>query len=331
VLAVNSVGSSDACSETLAVAPAVVDPCTGVQIASDPTGEQPVQSLDVESLKVSEPFVDDGAGGAVPMLVFDLKVASAAVTSPGNAWIILWSRKDAPPALPNDYDRNMVNMRMTASGPQCHFGKITAPSVNRADDVTTLAAANCTLKPDGHLTIIVPPSVIDDCQLPASACSVGPGYELSALEVRTFASNVSGQPVSQASSADSAAGLTYAMVGNGFCIPNRAPVAVTDVVAGVSIGVPVVIHVLDNDSDPDGDPLTVTAVSNGANGTVTNNGDGTVTYTAKPDAVCTDQFSYTVSDADGLQDVGIVLVKIGLPFADGFETGSTTRWCGAFP
>jgi hypothetical protein len=331
VLAANSVGASDACSETLAVAPVVVDPCTGVQVVSDPIGEQPVAALDVESLKISEPFVDDGAGGAVPMLVFDLKVASAAATSPGNAWIVTWSRKDAPPALPNDYDRNMINMRITASGPECHFGKVTAPSVNRGDDVTTLPAANCTLRPDGHLTIIVPPSVIDDCQLPASACTVGPGYELSALEVRVFAANVSGQPISQASSVDSAAGLTYAMVGNAFCIPNHAPVAITDVVSGVSIGVPVVIDVLDNDTDLDGDSLTVTAVSQGAHGTVTDNGDGTVTYTANASAVCTDQFSYTVSDPDGAQDVGIVLVEIGLPFADNFESGATARWCQTFP
>src|SRR6185503_2146587 len=122
-----------------------------------------------------EPFVDDGSGGATPMLVFDLKVADGSTAVTNNAWIILWSRKDPVPGLPNDYDRNMVNMRMTATGPVCHFGKITAPSVNRGDDVTTLPAANCSLKPDGHLTIVVPPSVIDDCQAPSSGCAVGAG------------------------------------------------------------------------------------------------------------------------------------------------------------
>ncbi|HET9766883.1 MAG TPA: Ig-like domain-containing protein, partial [Thermoanaerobaculia bacterium] len=331
VLAVSSAGASDACAETPAAAPAVVDPCSGVQVASDATGEQPVASLDVESLTIAEPFVADGAGGAVPMLVFDLEVASAALTAPTNAWIVLWSRKDAPPALPNDYDRNMVNMRMTAGGPECHFGKVTAASVNRGDDVVTLPAANCTLRPDGHLTIILPPGVIDDCQQPGSLCTVGAGYELSGLEVRVFASNVSGQPVSQASAADSVAGLTYRMVGNAFCAPNRPPIAVADHVAWVSIGVPVVIDVVANDSDPDGDSLTVTAVSDGAHGTVTNNGDGTVTYTANASAVCSDQFSYTLSDPDGALDVGIVTAEIGLPFADAFESGSTARWCGVFP
>jgi hypothetical protein len=331
VIALNSQGSSPGCAETLAVAPEVVDSCAGVQVVSDATGEQPAGALDVQSLTISEPYVDDGSGGAVPMLVFELKVASAAATGPGNAWIILWSRKDPVPPLPNDYDRNMVNMRITASGPVCHFGKVTAPSVNRGDDVATLPAANCSLRPDGHLTIIVPPSVIDDCQQPSSACAVGPGYELSALEVRVFATNFSGQPVSQASSTDSAAGLTYRMVGNDACIPNRAPVAVADFVAGVPPGSPTVIDVLANDTDPDGDTLTVTAVSDGEHGTVTNNGDGTVTYTAESDAPCSDQFSYTVSDGQGGQDVGIVTVVMGLPFFDDFESGSPARWCGVFP
>ncbi|HXT22954.1 MAG TPA: hypothetical protein VN923_19555, partial [Thermoanaerobaculia bacterium] len=268
VLAVNSVGPSAGCFEALAVAPQVVNPCTGVQVVSDAEGDTPAGNLDVVKLSISEPFVDNGAGGAVPMLVFDLEVGDASVTTSGNAWIILWSRKDPVPAVPNDYDRNMVNMRMTASGPECHFGKITAPSVNRGDDVTTLAAANCTLRPDGHLTIIVPPSVIDDCQAPGATCAVGPGYELSALEVRVFAANASGEPVSQASAADSAAGLSYQMAGNAACIPNHAPSAVADGVAGVVVGVPVVIDVLDNDSDPDADTLTITAVSDGETGTV---------------------------------------------------------------
>ena len=331
VLAVNAVGPSPGCSEVLAVAPPVVDPCTGVQVVSDAVGEQPVGSLDLAALSISEPFVDDGAGGAVPMLVFDLKVADGATTVPGNAWIVVWSRKDPVSALPNDYDRNMVNLRMTASGPQCHFGKVTAPSVNRGDDVVTLPAANCTLRPDGHITIIVPPSVIDDCQDPGSVCTVGPGYELSALEVRVFAGNASGQPISQASSSDSAAGLTYRMAGNEACRPNRPPIAVADLASGVVVGVPLVIDVLANDIDADGDSLTITAVSDGETGTVTNNGDGTVTYTATAEPQCADQFSYTVSDSEGGQDVGIVTVEKGLPFVDGFESGSAERWCGVAP
>ncbi len=61
------------------------------------------------------------------------------------------------------------------------------------------------------------------------------------------------------------------------------------------------------------------------------NGDGKVTYTAHARARCADQFSYTVSDSRGGQDVGIVTVGMGMPFEDGFEVGSTAEWCGTFP
>lgn len=58
-----------------------------------------------------------------------------------------------------------------------------------------------------------------------------------------------------------------------------------------------------NDTDPDGDPLTVTAVTNGTNGTVSIGGGGTsVTYTyntAVMNLDTTDTFTYTISDGQG--------------------------------
>lgn len=48
-------------------------------------------------------------------------------------------------------------------------------------------------------------------------------------------------------------------------------------------------------SDPDGNTLTVTSVSNSAHGTVANAG-GVVTYTPSTDYIGTDTFTYTVSD-----------------------------------
>ncbi|MBQ0933626.1 Ig-like domain-containing protein, partial [Ideonella alba] len=69
---------------------------------------------------------------------------------------------------------------------------------------------------------------------------------------------------------------------------------------------PVVIRVLDNDSDADGDPLTITQVNGQAitvggsvavaNGTVTLNADGTLTFTPAADYVGPVDFTYTVSD-----------------------------------
>jgi hypothetical protein len=59
--------------------------------------------------------------------------------------------------------------------------------------------------------------------------------------------------------------------------------------------VPVAINVLANDSDPDADPLTITAVGAAGNGLAEITGSA-VTYTPTPSFVGTDVFTYTISD-----------------------------------
>ncbi|MGD1870798.1 MAG: malectin domain-containing carbohydrate-binding protein, partial [Neomegalonema sp.] len=59
------------------------------------------------------------------------------------------------------------------------------------------------------------------------------------------------------------------------------------------------INVVANDIEPDGEALTVTAVTDGANGTVVNNGDGTVPYTPTGGFTGPDSFTYTIEDPDG--------------------------------
>lgn len=75
---------------------------------------------------------------------------------------------------------------------------------------------------------------------------------------------------------------------------NDAPIAQNNT-ATTSENTSVIIPVLNNDSDVDGDSLTVSSVTQGANGTVTTNGT-TVTYTPKLNFHGLDSFSYTVSD-----------------------------------
>lgn len=76
---------------------------------------------------------------------------------------------------------------------------------------------------------------------------------------------------------------------------NAAPVAQDDT-ATAHGAVPVLVAVIDNDSDADHDPLTVTGITQPSHGTATNNGDGTVTYTAAAGFAGEDSFTYTVSD-----------------------------------
>lgn len=87
---------------------------------------------------------------------------------------------------------------------------------------------------------------------------------------------------------------------------NEPPVAVNDDAPQVEKDLPRNINVLGNDGDPDGDPLTVSAISAPAHGTASVNDDNTVRYV--PDAGYTgaDSFTYTVSDGNGGTDTATV-------------------------
>jgi len=91
---------------------------------------------------------------------------------------------------------------------------------------------------------------------------------------------------------------------------NDAPATANDV-ATTSEESGVVVDVRLNDSDADGDVLTVTGVGTAANGTAALVGDtGSITYTPRADFVGTDSFSYTVSDAKGGVATGTVTVSV---------------------
>ncbi len=80
---------------------------------------------------------------------------------------------------------------------------------------------------------------------------------------------------------------------------NRGPAAVNDSVSA-TCGTPLTINVLGNDTDPDGDSLTITSVTTPGKGTAVISG-GRIVYTPGTGAGCTgtDTFSYSVSDGKG--------------------------------
>ena len=92
---------------------------------------------------------------------------------------------------------------------------------------------------------------------------------------------------------------------------NDPPVAVDDI-AETDEETPVIIDVLDNDSDVDGnlDASSITVTSEPSDGTVTINEDGTLTYTPDPDFNGIDSFEYQVCDTDGLCDTATVIVTV---------------------
>ncbi|PVV15466.1 MAG: hypothetical protein B6D82_03645 [gamma proteobacterium symbiont of Ctena orbiculata] len=91
---------------------------------------------------------------------------------------------------------------------------------------------------------------------------------------------------------------------------NDAPVAADDTI-GTDEDTPVTVDVLPNDSDPDGDTLTVTSVTQGTNGAVTIDPvSGNPVYTPNPDFNGTDTFTYTIDDGNGGTDTASVTVTV---------------------
>lgn len=92
---------------------------------------------------------------------------------------------------------------------------------------------------------------------------------------------------------------------------NDKPVAVNDAATATAGAAPVRIEVLANDSDIDGDVLSVTAVTRPVTGTATISSDGkAVLYSAPPRFAGTSQFKYTVSDGQGGTARGIVDITV---------------------
>ena len=89
---------------------------------------------------------------------------------------------------------------------------------------------------------------------------------------------------------------------------NDAPVAADNVSATIE-DIPVTISVLGNDTDIDGDSLTVTAASAG-HGTVTINPDGTLLYQPAPNFNGIDTITYTISDGNGGSSTATVTVTV---------------------
>ena len=102
---------------------------------------------------------------------------------------------------------------------------------------------------------------------------------------------------------------------------NTAPTAVDDD-AATAEETAVDINVVGNDTDADGDTLSVTSVTSPSNGTavVTSGSTTTVTYTPDTDFNGADSFDYTLSDGTDT-DTGAVTVTVGPPPAQ--PTGLT--------
>lgn len=90
---------------------------------------------------------------------------------------------------------------------------------------------------------------------------------------------------------------------------NNPPIAVGDSVIA-NQDAPIAISVLVNDTDPDGDPLTIASVGPVTNGTAAQTDSGIVTYTPLPNYIGPDSFSYTISDGRGGTSTAVVNITV---------------------
>ena len=100
------------------------------------------------------------------------------------------------------------------------------------------------------------------------------------------------------------------------------PVANNDS-ATVLEGGTIIITVLSNDTDPQGDidSTTVAIVSQGGNGVATANGDGTITYVHSGSDTVNDTFTYTVDDVEGNTSAS---ATVSMTITPTFDIGSVS-------
>ena len=136
-------------------------------------------------------------------------------------------------------------------------------------------------------------------------------YTLDDLEEGTYTveANADGYAAAMREVTITAGETTNAFIGLDAETSSNAPPTAADDAVATFRNVPVVIDVLANDSDDDGDALTITSVGEPTLGSVAIV-DAGLQYTPNDGATGTDTFPYTVSDGNGGTDEATVTVTI---------------------
>lgn len=160
-------------------------------------------------------------------------------------------------------------------------------------------------------------------QLSATNATLAPGESTTVTLTVTSAATATDGIYSltfQASGEGYTANQDVAYVVDNPVADNSAPTAVNDSII-ISTKNSVIIPVLDNDSDPDGDTLSITTVSQGSKGDVQFNNDGSLTYIPGKHFKSTDTFSYTVSDGVASASASVTIQLQSSDDSTGGNTG----------
>ncbi len=187
-------------------------------------------------------------------------------------------------------------------------------TVNPVNDVPVANADSFSGNEDTTITgnLLANDTDVEGDALTAAAVGTLPtGVSLASNGIVSYtpAANFHGQVTFSYKANDGSADSNQATVTLTVTAVNDSPVAVDDS-AQVERDSFVVVNVLGNDTDVDGDVLTVAGTTPGTNGTTSVNLDGTVRYTPNAGFVGLDSFDYTVSDGNGGTDVGTVSVTV---------------------
>ena len=94
-----------------------------------------------------------------------------------------------------------------------------------------------------------------------------------------------------------------------FELPNTPPLAADDAV-GTAINAVIIVDILANDVDAEGDPLLVIILTPPPNGTLILNEDNTVTYIPHSDFIGSDSFTYTANDGRDDSNLATVVINV---------------------
>ncbi|WP_244628269.1 tandem-95 repeat protein [Stappia taiwanensis] len=305
----------------------VVDPVNDAPMISMPFSDRYVNEDEAFVVELQRSLFSDVDGDA---LSYSISLADgSALPQWLNADIDLLQLSGLPP---QDFT-GVLDIRVTASDGALSVSDVFKLTVNPVNDAPELTAPldDKTTDDDGNVLETGTPFVLtaqtdlfidDDGDTLAFASTLADGSALPSWLVFDGVTYSGTAPSDAAGSLDILLKATdgSSEVSDVFTLTfengNSAPVATDDVFeaeVGFTLALPVEA-LLVNDSDPDGDTLTVTAVSAAGNGE-TRFENGIVTYTPGMDFEGTDQFTYTVSDGSATA-TATVSVNVTNPYDD---------------
>ncbi len=244
-----------------------------------------------------------------------LTIAKVSSPSNGTTQIVNANVVYTPDADYNGSDQFNYSVSDGNGGTAVATVDVTVASVN---DIPVAADDQATTKEDESVMVYV---LANDTDVDGDKLTIASVSSPSSGTVRisqhgieyTPRANYLGADQFSYSISDGKGGTASATVNLTVTSVNDAPVATNDS-ATTNEDTAVTIDVLDNDSDVDGDTLTVKSVANPPNGSAIIV-DGGVRYTPDQDYHGTDQFTYEISDEQNTTANGVVNISI-LPVND---------------